>query len=101
MVPGLSDIITEKATLEEVIQTVKVGEEENETIDIITRGQTPPNPSELLMHDYFKKLLDILSENYDLVLIDSPPVHAVTDPTIIGAHAGVCIYGGLFRSVTQ
>ncbi len=89
LVPGLSDIITEKATLEEVIQTVKVGEEENETIDIITRGQTPPNPSELLMHDYFKKLLDILSENYDLVLIDSPPVHAVTDPTIIGAHAGV------------
>ena len=89
LVPGLSDIITEKATLEEVIQTVKIDDESDVSIDIITRGQTPPNPSELLMHDYFKKLLDILSENYDLVLIDSPPVHAVTDPTIIGAHAGV------------
>ncbi len=86
---GLSDIITEKATLEEVIQTVQVDKEDNISIDIMTRGQTPPNPSELLMHDYFKKLLDLLSENYDLVLIDSPPVHAVTDPTIIGAHAGV------------
>ena len=93
LVPGLSDIITEKATLEEVIQTVDVSDgsdkDDKRTIDIITRGQTPPNPSELLMHDYFKKLLDILSENYDLVLIDSPPVHAVTDPTIVGAHAGV------------
>ncbi len=89
LVPGLSDIITEKATLEEVIQTIKVDDENDITIDIVTRGQTPPNPSELLMHDYFKKLLDLLSENYDLVLIDSPPVHAVTDPTIIGAHAGV------------
>ena len=86
LVPGLSDIITEKATLEDVIQTVQVG---NVSMDVITRGQTPPNPSELLMHGYFGKLLNYLSENYDLVLIDSPPIHAVTDPTIIGSHAGV------------
>lgn len=84
--PGLSDIITEEATLEEIIHTVKIGDA---SMDVITRGQTPPNPSELLMHDYFKKLLDYLSSDYDLVLIDSPPIHAVTDPTIIGSHAGV------------
>ena len=86
LVPGLSDIITEKATFEEAIQTVQVGDT---SIDIITRGQTPPNPSELLMHEHFGKLLDHLSNSYDLVLMDSPPIHAVTDPTIIGSHAGV------------
>ena len=83
--PGLSDIITEKVTLEDAIRTVKVGDE---SMDIITRGQTAPNPSELLMHNNFGKLLDHLSKSYDLVLIDSPPVLAVTDPTIIGSHAG-------------
>jgi tyrosine-protein kinase Etk/Wzc len=86
LAPGLSDIITKKATIEDIIHTVKVGEA---SMDVITRGQTPPNPSELLMHDYFKKLLDYLSNHYDLILIDSPPIHAVTDPTIIGSHAGV------------
>jgi tyrosine-protein kinase Etk/Wzc len=41
------------------------------------------------MHNYFGKLIDYVSDKYDLVLIDSPPVHLVTDPTIIGGHAGV------------
>jgi tyrosine-protein kinase Etk/Wzc len=48
--PGLSDIVSGNASLEDVIQTVKVGDD---TMDIITRGQTPPNPSELLMHNYY------------------------------------------------
>ncbi len=84
--PGLSDLISNKSTLKEVIHTVKVG---NATMDVITRGKTPPNPSELLMHSNFEKLLTLVSDRYDLVLIDTPPIHAVTDPTIIGKHAGV------------
>ena len=86
LAPGLSDLITEKATLEDVIHTVQVGDA---FMDIITRGQTPPNPSELLMHDYFERTLHHLSQNYDFVLIDSPPIHVATDPAIIGNHAGV------------
>jgi len=84
--PGLSSLIVKNHTVEEAIQTVKIG---NKSLDIITRGKTPPNPSELLMHDSFKELLTKLSGMYDLILIDTPPVHAVTDPTIIGAFAGV------------
>ena len=84
--PGLSELISDKSTLEETIRTVQVGEN---TMDIITRGQTPPNPSELLMHSRFGELLNKLSSDYDLILIDTPPVHAVTDPTIIGKHSGV------------
>ena len=84
--PGLSDLISGNVTLEDAIHTVKVGEN---TLDIITRGQTPPNPSELLMHSNFETLLSQLSKQYDLVVIDTPPVHAVTDPSIIGKHSGV------------
>ena len=84
--PGLSDLISNQATLEDVIHSIQVGDE---SLDIITRGKTPPNPSELLMHSRFKQLLDQLSKEYDLILIDTPPVHAVTDPTIIGALSGV------------
>ena len=84
--PGLSDLISEKATLEEVIHRVQLNDN---TMDIITRGHTPPNPSELLMHSNFEKVLSELSSRYDLVIIDTPPVHAVTDPMIIGKHSGV------------
>ena len=84
--PGLSDLISGKVTLEETINTVEIGES---SFDIITRGQTPPNPSELLMHSSFEELLNQLSSQYDLIIIDTPPVHAATDPTIIGKHSGV------------
>lgn len=86
LTPGLSEFITEKATIEDVIQSVQIGDA---SMDVITCGQTPPNPSELLMHSHFENLLGHLSKNYDLVLIDSPPIHAVTDPVIIGSHVGV------------
>lgn len=84
--PGLSDLISGNSTLEDAIHTIKVGDH---SLDVITRGQTPPNPSELLMHSNFKDLLNQLSKQYDLVLIDTPPIHVVTDPTIIGKHSGV------------
>lgn len=84
--PGLSEVVSEKATIEEAIHTIYVDEY---PVDIITRGALPPNPSELLMHSNFKKLLADVSDKYDLVLIDTPPIHAVTDPTIIGKLSGV------------
>ncbi len=84
--PGLSDVISGRATLEEVIHTVQINDN---TMDIITRGQTPPNPSELLMNSNFEKILNEVSGKYDLIMIDTPPVHAVTDPMIIGKLSGV------------
>ena len=84
--PGLSELISEKSTLEDAIQTIQI---EDKSMDVIFRGQTPPNPSELLMHSNFEKLLSTVSKEYDLVIIDTPPIHAVTDPSIIGRHAGV------------
>jgi tyrosine-protein kinase Etk/Wzc len=86
--PGLSEIISGQVAFEDAATTVEY-KDIDISLDVITRGKTPPNPSELLMNNNFGKLLKYLSANYDLVLIDSPPIHAVTDPAIIGSHAGV------------
>ncbi len=53
-------------------------------IDCITGGSVPPNPSELLMGTIMSELLDALSEEYDYIFIDSPPVNLVTDTVTIG-----------------
>lgn len=81
--PGLADYLSGQQTLEQVIKSPGV-----ENLDFIARGSVPPNPSELLIHPRLKALLDWASENYDLVLVDTPPILAVTDPAIVGAHAG-------------
>ncbi|QJT35320.1 polysaccharide biosynthesis tyrosine autokinase [Aeromonas media] len=60
-------------------------------LDFVCRGAVPPNPSELLMHPRFKALLDWASERYDFVIVDSPPILAVTDAAIVGQHVGASL----------
>lgn len=60
-------------------------------LDFIPRGEVPPNPSELLLQPRLKILLQKLSEKYDYILVDSPPVLAVTDAAIIGEAAGATL----------
>lgn len=60
-------------------------------LDFVCRGAVPPNPSELLMHPRFKALLDWAAEHYDFVIVDSPPILAVTDAAIVGQHVGVSL----------
>ncbi|OEE20875.1 polysaccharide biosynthesis tyrosine autokinase, partial [Aliivibrio fischeri] len=69
---GLSDYLSGKLPLEQTIQKSEVP-----NLDVMTRGQVPPNPSELLMTKRFSDFIDWASANYDLVLIDTPPVLAV------------------------
>ena len=80
---GLSDYLSGQEEQEAVIQTTKM-----ENLAFIPRGQVPPNPSELLMHNRFKSLMGALSEQYDIVLVDTPPILAVTDAAIVGQLAG-------------
>lgn len=81
--PGLSDVISGEKTWQSVIQRKEGGK-----FDLLSTGHMPPNPSELLMHPNFMKLLHEVSAAYDLVMIDTPPVLAATDAVIIGKHAG-------------
>ncbi|WP_346827608.1 tyrosine-protein kinase Wzc [Serratia inhibens] len=83
---GLSDFLSGKITQEQAIHRTKV-----EGMDFIPRGQLPPNPSELLMHSRLADLLNWAGGKYDLILIDTPPVLAVTDASIIGRLAGTSL----------
>lgn len=60
-------------------------------LDFVCSGAVPPNPSELLMHPRFKALLDWAAEHYDFVIVDSPPILAVTDAAIVGQHVGASL----------
>ena len=83
---GLSDLLVKRCTLEQAINKVEV-----DNLHFISRGQVPPNPSELLMHANFRDLLAQLSERYDVVIIDTPPLLAVTDAAIVGREAGISL----------
>lgn len=84
---GLSELISRQINLDAAVRTVAGAE----NLSFISRGAPPPNPSELLMHPNFGKLLDTLAANYDLVIIDTPPVLAVTDAAVIGQHVGTTL----------
>jgi len=56
-----------------------------ESLDILTCGAIPPNPSELLNTQRMRDLIALLSSRYDLVLFDSPPVLTVTDTCVLGS----------------
>ncbi|WP_421506690.1 tyrosine-protein kinase Wzc [Erwinia rhapontici] len=92
---GLSNILSGKTPFTpDLIQRGDYG------FDFIARGQVPPNPSELLMHSRMNELLDWASKNYDLVLIDTPPILAVTDASIIGKLAGTSLMVARFETNT-
>lgn len=80
---GLSDILSGAVR---PAQTIHHGVMEN--MDFISTGTLPSNPSELLLRPIFGEMLQSLSENYDLILIDTAPILAVADSLIIGAQAG-------------
>jgi tyrosine-protein kinase Etk/Wzc len=80
---GLSDAIAGTRRLEEVIHREVI-----DNVDFIPTGTLPTNPSELLLRPNLGTLLKTLSDLYDVVLLDGTPILAVSDPLIVGAHAG-------------
>ncbi|MGH8389728.1 MAG: polysaccharide biosynthesis tyrosine autokinase [Pseudomonas sp.] len=83
---GLSDLLVKRCSIEQAINQVDV-----QNLHFISRGQVPPNPSELLMHANFRELMAQLSELYDVVIIDTPPLLAVTDAAIVGREAAISL----------
>lgn len=82
--PGLAELLNRQNSYEDVVQNSTV-----ENLFFVTRGKSPVNPSELLSTDKFKAFLDQASAHFDHILIDTPPVLAVTDGIIIAQYAGV------------
>ncbi|MCM3741814.1 CpsD/CapB family tyrosine-protein kinase [Oceanobacillus luteolus] len=75
---GLSNVLVGENTLEEAVNQTDV-----ETLDVMTCGPIPPNPSELLASRKMENLLKEAKLSYDLVIFDTPPVLAVTDAQIL------------------
>jgi tyrosine-protein kinase Etk/Wzc len=80
---GLSELIAGSQKLEQVLHRSI-----SPQLDMITTGTLPPNPAELLMSPSTVQLLHNLSSLYDIVLIDTPPVLAVSDTPVIASQAG-------------
>ncbi|WLD39215.1 polysaccharide biosynthesis tyrosine autokinase [Klebsiella oxytoca] len=92
---GLSDFLSGKIELQKTLKKVSpVG------FDFISRGAVPPNPAELLMHRRFGELITWASQNYDIVVLDTPPILAVTDAAIIGHYAGTTLLVARFEQNT-
>ena len=78
--PGLTTVLSGEAELKSVLRDTGI-----ENLSIITTGQKVPNPSEMLNSKKFAQVLEELSNDFDRVIIDAPPVMPVTDARILGA----------------
>ncbi len=83
---GLSEVLAGVKQWKSVVHTTEIP-----GLEVISTGILPPNPSELLMSGHFADFVQEVSTAYDLVIIDAPPVLAVTDPVIIGSQVGTCL----------
>jgi tyrosine-protein kinase Etk/Wzc len=84
---GLSELVSGQIDMEAAVRKI----DGLDNLHFIARGKVPPNPSELLMNSAFTRLLKQFSDLYDLVIIDTPPILAVTDAAIIGHHVGTSL----------
>ena len=80
---GLTTVLLGKQTLEQALQPVRG----YECLWVLSAGPVPPNPAELLNSSHARELFETLQENFDLVLVDSPPVLPVTDAMVLSQYA--------------
>lgn len=84
---GVVNYLIGQKTLDEVIQKTHVAH-----LDVITAGPVPPNPSELILGDSMKELLDDLKTRYDYIILDTPPVGLVSDALELAQYCDVTLY---------
>ena len=77
---GLSGVLAGFNKWEEVVTNI------GDSLDVITAGQVPPNPSELLGSARFEKLVEEVDQKYSYVIIDTPPIDVVSDALVIAPH---------------
>jgi tyrosine-protein kinase Etk/Wzc len=82
--PGLAEAIAGDVSLADVLHKTEMP-----GIDFVPRGSSPSNPSELLGSERFRHMVEDLARSYDIVLVDLPPILAVTDAALVGRVAGV------------
>jgi tyrosine-protein kinase Etk/Wzc len=81
---GLSDAIAGEVPWQDAVRATQ-----SANVSLLATGTLPPNPAELLGSDRFQRLLADLATRFDIVLVDTPPVLAVTDAALVARNAGV------------
>lgn len=76
---GLTSVLTKKKTLQEAIASTDI-----ENLSVLTSGPIPPNPSEILGSQTMAELITEMTDSFDMVLFDAPPVGVVTDAQVLG-----------------
>jgi capsular exopolysaccharide synthesis family protein len=91
--PGLSDVLRNNiVSIEKVAVSWALQAPENENLFVFPCGTLPPNPYELLAAQRMRDVLAEFKRQYDLVILDSPPLMAVTDSIVLGSEVdGVCL----------
>jgi len=84
---GLSELCSGAATTDKCIYPVK-----DSQLSVLPSGKVPPNPQELLSSHRFEEMLAMLSEQFEFIVIDSPPVQLVSDALVISPHASEVVY---------
>lgn len=84
---GLSNLLMNLNQFESAIVKSK-----EHNIDMILAGDIPPNPAELLASQRMKKMMTMLRERYDIVIIDSPPVDLVVDAVALSSQCDGVLY---------
>jgi capsular exopolysaccharide synthesis family protein len=83
LTPGLTAVLIGDVTLPQAIQSVP----SVPNLSVLPAGHPPPNPSELLSGERARRLIDVLGQTYDVVVIDCPPVLPVTDSLVLARMA--------------
>ena len=78
---GLSEVLIGKEAVNKAAQSYE------DKLVVLTSGKVPPNPSEMLSSKSMTKLLESLKESFDYIILDTPPVQAVTDSQILSTKA--------------
>ena len=81
--PGLADILNHKKSLSDALRPTM-----HENLTVLSRGTYPKDPAELLTSKHFENLMNQLSRQFDVVIIDTAPILLVTDAVLIGVRAG-------------
>jgi tyrosine-protein kinase Etk/Wzc len=95
---GLSSFLIGKSTTKEIITPLV--NDENEHFDLFPSGAIPPNPQELVSTKYMAQLKEYLDNNYDIVIVDTPPFGIVADAQIIGQWADLSLIVTRFNQTT-
>lgn len=83
---GLSNLLVEEVNFNDVINHTSI-----ENLDVLTSGTRPPNPSELLSSAKMSQFIKNLKNEYEYIILDTPPVIMVTDAQILSQHSDGCL----------